>query len=83
MEKRPQAPEGWETEDEFSEKTGRSKRALREDRRRGRGAPWSRWGKYIYYRTSAAGSVLEANEQQPVNEKRNRRSRSSEHRPSP
>jgi hypothetical protein len=60
--------DGWVTEAEMSEKTGRSLRALRKDRQLGRGMPWSRFGKSIFYRESAASAYLDSREVKSVRE---------------
>jgi hypothetical protein len=62
--------EGWISEHEQAKRLGKSLRALRADRERGVGLPWSKIGKYVYYRTNAAANYLEANEVKPVREKR-------------
>jgi hypothetical protein len=60
--------EGWITEYDMAAKTGRSLRALRKDRQLGVGMAWSRFGKSIFYRESAAAAYLEAREVQAVRE---------------
>jgi hypothetical protein len=60
--------EGWVTEAEMSTMTGRSLRALRKYRQLGIGMPWSRFGKSVFYRESAAAAYLDRGEIKPIRE---------------
>jgi hypothetical protein len=62
--------QGWVTEAEMSATTGRSLRALRKDRQLGLGMPWSRFGKSVFYRDSAAAAYLDRGEIKPIREER-------------
>jgi hypothetical protein len=62
--------QGWVTEYEMAAQSGRSLRALRKDRQLGVGMSWSRFGKSVFYRDSAASAYLEAREVKAVREAR-------------
>jgi hypothetical protein len=62
--------EGWITEYDMAAKTGRSLRALRKDRQLGVGMPWSRFGRSVFYRESAARAYLDRGEIKPIREER-------------
>lgn len=70
MSRKGRAPEGYLTEDEQAAVLGVVKRTLRSWRRQGKGPPYTKVGKRVFYSVGGSAAWLKANETNPVRSER-------------